>query len=112
MKTALAESRLWLPEHLTLKEEVKELRQDLSTGKIDHPPYLSKDIADAVAGSVFKLSLRKATFKKHGTPPTLQEMVSMLRSDERKETKNKKRSRPKSGNRPANWQRGRRLTRR
>lgn len=107
MKNALAESRLWLPEHLTLKEEVKELRQDLSTGKIDHPPYLSKDVADAVAGSVFKLSLRKATHKKKGNPLTLQEMLAMIRTDGIKSERSKKTARPRSGNRPSGWQKGR-----
>ncbi|MFW6145519.1 MAG: hypothetical protein ACOC4Y_01840, partial [bacterium] len=107
MKTSLAETRLWLPEHETLKEEVKGLKQNLTTGKIDHDLMSSKDVADAVAGCVYKLSLRKATFKKHGNPPTLQEMQKMAETDEKK-NRPEVGPRPSSGNRPYGWQKRRR----
>ena len=67
----------------------------------------SKDVADAVAGCVYKLSLRKATFRKHGNPPTLQEMQKMMETDEKK-NRPEAGPRPSSGNRPYGWQKRRR----
>ncbi len=111
MKTSLSESRLWLPENEMIKSEVKGLKQDMATGKIDHDINSEKDVADAIAGCVYRLSQRKATYNKKGKPVTLREMLKMKTTDTNKRRgRFDKSNRPSSGNRPAHWQlsRGRR----
>jgi intein/homing endonuclease len=105
-KTAFMGTRLWVPDHEKLKEEIKNVNMNLITGKIDHSILGSKDVADAVAGGIYVLSKRKATYKKQGEPPSLKEMLKAAKEPEPEQ----KSTRPSSGNRTAGWQsrRGRR----
>ena len=50
---ALYEDRLSLVASETLRRELIQLERNPETGRIDHPPRGSKDVADAVAGAVF-----------------------------------------------------------
>lgn len=53
-KNAINEGRLIAPYIPELESEVLELEDDMVANKIDHPKDGSKDIADAVAGSIFR----------------------------------------------------------
>jgi hypothetical protein len=69
----------------------------------------SKDVADSVAATTFKLSKLKKSLKMQGQPYTLKEMKEILSDKAEKEEKEQpKKSRPSSGNRPKGWSRGRR----
>lgn len=95
-----------MPEHLTFKNEIKNLNYDAQTGKVDHGKLVGKDVADSVAGTVFKLSNLKRSWSKKGNPPTLQEMARMTQSMEKEQLQDVKR--PSSGNRPRGWQKRKR----
>ena len=58
-KTAMYEDRINIPTHHKLHKEILMLEKDTKTGKIDHPPGGSKDCADALAGVVFGLTMRR-----------------------------------------------------
>ena len=59
LKNALYDNRVFLPRHDKLLNELKTLEKDAKTGKIDHPSTSSKDIADALAGVVYGLTMRR-----------------------------------------------------
>lgn len=63
LKLAFYEDRIEMYEYMPLYQELIKLREVFANGrrKIDHPPDSSKDIADALAGSIFTLSRLKAT---------------------------------------------------
>lgn len=65
-KAALADGRVFLPEHATLKKEFGSLEYDAKKGKVDHPPNGSKDCSDAVAGVVHGLTMRREIWIQHG----------------------------------------------
>ncbi len=69
-KSAIYDGRLLLPPHVKLGKELATLEQDPKTGKIDHPPKGSKDVADALAGVVYGLTNRRELWARHGVPPT------------------------------------------
>ncbi len=48
--------------HTVLWKELRKLERDPQKGKIDHPEEGSKDCADAVAGVVYVLSQKEASF--------------------------------------------------
>ena len=58
-KTAAYEGRLNIPQHGKLQREMLMLEKDTKTGKVDHPPGASKDLADALAGIVYGLTMRR-----------------------------------------------------
>jgi hypothetical protein len=68
LKTAIYDGRVELPTHTKLYEELRMLERDMKTGKLDHPPHGSKDIADALAGVVSAISLRREVWFSHGEP--------------------------------------------
>lgn len=59
LKTALYEGRLIFYGHPKLMEELRKLEKNHQTGKVDHPPLGSKDVADALAGVVHSLTARR-----------------------------------------------------
>lgn len=59
LKSAIYDGRVAMPAHQKLVLEILSLERDLKTGKIDHPPAGSKDCADALAGVVFGLTMRR-----------------------------------------------------
>jgi hypothetical protein len=63
LKTALYESRVSYYSYQPLLDELTFLQEDLSGGrrKIDHPKKGSKDVADALAASLYTLSKQKLT---------------------------------------------------
>jgi hypothetical protein len=70
-KFALKESRVYIAEHQVVMEESMDLEQDFSTGKIDHTEEGSKDVSDAIAGVVYKLSNQKVSYAKRSEPTAL-----------------------------------------
>lgn len=66
-KFAIKEERVYAARHEILLEEMPLLDQDNTTGKIDHPEDGSKDLSDSLAGCVYSLSQKKASYRlKHG----------------------------------------------
>jgi hypothetical protein len=61
-KQSIKEERLFMPEHPVLQKETKKLIRDAKKDKVDHPPKCSKDVSDAVAGSIYILQMREATY--------------------------------------------------
>lgn len=61
LKTALYQDRVMLPDNKLMKMEMSQLEIHTRGGKskIDHPPKLGKDAADAVAGAIFAASLNR-----------------------------------------------------
>ena len=66
LKNTLYDGRLSIPEHPRLLHELKTLERDAQTGKIDHAVNSSNDIADALAGVVYGLTMRRENWVKHG----------------------------------------------
>ena len=66
LKNALYDGRVSIPEHSRLLHELKTLERDSQTGKIDHAIQSSNDIADALAGVVYGLTMRRENWAIHG----------------------------------------------
>ena len=69
-KQAFYDRRILLPEHDRARTEVTRLERDPKTLKIDHPPHGSKDVADAIAGVVYGLTMRREIWARHRVPLT------------------------------------------
>jgi hypothetical protein len=67
-KAAIYEGRLRMPLHPHLQREMLMLEKDTKTGKVDHPPGLSKDCADALAGVAYGLTMRREIWGLHRIP--------------------------------------------
>lgn len=59
IKAAFYTDRIWAPPHKKVIKELLALEKDTKTGKIDHPPNGSKDVADAMAGVAWTLTNRR-----------------------------------------------------
>lgn len=68
LKSAIYDGRLEVPECEKLQKELASLEKDVKKNKIDHPPHSSKDIADALAGVVYGLTMRREIWAMHGIP--------------------------------------------
>jgi hypothetical protein len=55
-KEALYEERIDIVDHPVLREELFSLEKSFESGKVDHPPQGTKDLADAVAQVVYHLT--------------------------------------------------------
>jgi hypothetical protein len=67
-KSAVYAARLMMPEHAKCRLEMVALERDTKSGKIDHPPNLSKDCSDAVAGVVYGLTQRREVWGMYKIP--------------------------------------------
>ena len=94
-KFAIKEQRVYMARHNVILEEMPLLDQDNTTGKIDHPEGGSKDLSDSLAGAVFSLSNKKASYRLQGLPKVLPLNVPIPNKRERKESQ-----RPSSGRPP------------
>lgn len=56
LRTTIYEKRLDIYESKELTSELIDLERNLNTGKVDHPSGGKKDIADALAGSIYNAS--------------------------------------------------------
>jgi hypothetical protein len=68
LKNALYEDRINIPYHKKLVLELISLEKDVKRGKVDHPVHGSKDIADALAGVVYGLTVRREIWAMYGIP--------------------------------------------
>ena len=69
LKSALYDGRVSVPRNGHLMGELLSLEIDTQAGKIDHPPGGSKDLADALAGVVYGLAMRRDVWTQHGVSP-------------------------------------------
>lgn len=69
LKQAIYDRRLLAPEHAKAHDELLRLERDARMGKIDHPVRGSKDCADAIAGAVFGLVMRREVWWEHDVCP-------------------------------------------
>ncbi len=76
----------------------------LKGGEVVHN---SKDVSDSVAGTVYVLSKRKATYKKTDKPKQLHEMRKEAGEEKKQLDRPRFGTRPRSHNRPRKWQRRR-----
>jgi hypothetical protein len=82
-KSAFYDGRVEAPEDAQAVKELISLERDPIKGKIDHPPAGSKDVADAVAGVIYGLTMQKRTWVDHGIslleiPDSLKEQMSKV----------------------------------
>lgn len=68
VKNALYTNRLSLPNHSKAVIELASLEKDTKKNKVDHPPNGSKDVADALAGVVYGVTMRREFWAMHGVP--------------------------------------------
>ena len=71
LKSAVYDGRVAIPQHPRLQKELLMLERDTKTGKVDHPPAGSKDCADALAGVVYGLTMRREVWSMFGVPLTM-----------------------------------------
>jgi len=67
-KTAMYDNRVAAPYAPVCSREFSQLERNPKTGIPDHPPTGSKDMADAVTGVVYGLSVRMETWAMYGIP--------------------------------------------
>lgn len=70
LKTCIYAGRLLCPPHNWCQLELLKLERDSKSGKIDHPPRGTKDCADALAGVVYGLTMRREIWMERGVPFT------------------------------------------
>lgn len=61
LKTAFYEERVVMYDYPPLLQELQQLEKDHRKNKVDHPAMGSKDIADALAGTLYSLSQTRGT---------------------------------------------------
>lgn len=86
LKSACYQGRMLAPKHDFALRELISLERDTKKNKIDHPSNGSKDVADAMAGVAYGLTMRRETWMQHGIsmfemPSTLTE--AMQKADHR-----------------------------
>ncbi len=69
LKSALYDGRVSVPRNGHLMGELLSLEVDAQAGRIDHPPGGSKDLADALAGVVHGLTMRREVWAQHDVSP-------------------------------------------
>jgi len=77
LKTCMNDARLSAPEDEHAVKELLSLSRVPQKDKVDHPPGGSKDVADAIAGCVFGLTMRRSIWMEHGI--SVFEMPSYIR---------------------------------
>ena len=84
-KAALYDGRVLVQDHQKLKIELTTLERDFKKSKIDHSAHGSKDLADALAGVVYGLSMRKDIWLNHGVNPVLAPSLNLHLSERKDE---------------------------
>lgn len=67
-KSAILDRRVSMPHCVKLQNELARLEKDQVKGKVDHPPDGSKDLADALAGVIYGLTMRREVWSRHEIP--------------------------------------------
>ena len=68
-KTAFMDGRVSAPNHVKLFDELRGLEYNPKTGRVDHNPLFSKDVADACGAVVFRLSTAREIWRIFGIRP-------------------------------------------
>jgi hypothetical protein len=68
LKYALYDERVLAPEHKHAQSEINQLEVDQKKQTIDHRPKGSKDVADAMAGVAYGLTMRREIWSMHNIP--------------------------------------------
>lgn len=68
LKSAIYQGRALVPEHPHAQLELVSLERNTKKNKIDHPSNGSKDVADAMAGVAYGLTMRREIWVRHGIP--------------------------------------------
>lgn len=86
LKTALYDGRIKIAHKPKLLHELLTVEMDFKKGKIDHTPHGSKDIADALAGVVYGLTMRREIWNSHNMNPlnSVSIITQMDKDDNRK----------------------------
>jgi len=89
LKQALYDGRIESPVSERALKELLSLEIDEKKGKIDHPPRGSKDLADAMAGVAYGLTMRREVWSDHGVDPsdipeTLRQQIRQAEERERR----------------------------
>jgi len=71
LKQAIIDGRIDAPAHEKCQVELITLERDPATGKIDHTEVSSKDVADAMAGVAYGLTVRREIWASFGVNPNL-----------------------------------------
>lgn len=74
-RSILLEERIDMLHCQLLEDELTHLQRDANTGKIDHPAFGSKDIADSFAGAIWN-----ATLKNPGVPIQAKKIANAIAS--------------------------------
>lgn len=69
LKTAFYQRRIDCPTHKFVQKEIASLEIDQKKGKVEHPDDGSKDVADAMAGVIFGLTMRREVWTRHKISP-------------------------------------------
>ena len=70
LKQAFYDARVLAPEHQKALRELLTLEFDAKKQKVDHQPQGSKDVADAMAGVAYGLTMRREIWVRHNIPLT------------------------------------------
>jgi hypothetical protein len=86
VKNALYDERLSLPNHAKVGIELASLEKLVKRNKVDHPPGGSKDVADALAGVVYGLTMRREIWALYGVsavalPSVIKQAIDKEKSD-------------------------------
>jgi hypothetical protein len=89
LKTAIYDRRIRAPYSELAKKELASLERDTKTGKIDHPPGGSKDLADAMAGVAYGLTMRRKLWLEAGIPigRIPKSLIESMQAEQRKDTR-------------------------
>ena len=69
LKGAIYDGRMSIPKDDFAKKEMSQLEKGQEKGKVDHPPNGSKDVADALAGVAYGLTMKRVIWSDHDVSP-------------------------------------------
>lgn len=86
VKNAIYDGRLSYPEHPKCQKELAGLEKNTKKNRIDHPAKGSKDVADALAGVTYGLTMRREIWAQFGVqavqlPSAVKQMMDKQKPD-------------------------------
>lgn len=69
LKQAIYDRRVIAPSNFKAQTELSRLEINIKDQSIDHPPKGSKDLADAMAGVAYGLTMQREVWARHGVSP-------------------------------------------
>ena len=88
-KAALYDSRVDIPQHELLFTELRSVEYDPEKGKVDHNSMGTKDVADALVGVLYGLTMRREIWLTHNVsllqiPESIKQGLASHEGDEAK----------------------------